>query len=376
MLEQKKIVDRFMELVQTDSESRFERQLANDLKQKLEELGLEVVEDDTGARIGSYTGNLIAKLPGSNPNRPTICLVAHMDTVVPGKNVKPLIKDGVIFSQGQTVLGADDKAGITIILTLLENLIEGDLEYGDIEVVFTVCEEKGLLGAKNLDFDQLEAEMGLVFDTGGEIGSIVTSGPAQDKIRALVRGKRAHAGKEPQKGINAIKVASVALSNMNLGRIDEETTANIGVINGGQATNIVPDRVELKGEARSRDEAKLDRQLEHMIDILEKSAQQFGAEIDIESNRLFSSFDLDEDRPIVKAAIAAATKLDLESKLITTGGGSDTNIFNDRGIPTINVAIGVEDNHTPKESIAVSSLVRAIDYALAIIAELDGSAKD
>ncbi|ADL13221.1 M20/M25/M40 family metallo-hydrolase [Acetohalobium arabaticum] len=370
MLDRTEIIDKFMELVQIDSESRFERQMANRMKSELSDLGLEVWEDDTGARIGSYTGNIIGKLEGTNPELPTICLIAHLDTVVPGQNIKPIIKNGVIFSQGQTILGADDKAGITIILATLEQLIENDYEYGDIEVVFTVCEEAGLLGAKNLDFNRLEADMGIVYDSDGEIGTIITEGPAQEKIRVVVRGRSAHAGKNPQKGINAIKVASIALSNMKLGEIDEETTANIGVIKGGKATNIVPDRVELKGEARSRDEEKLDIQMEHMINIFKRSAEKVGAEVNIENNRLFSAFYLNSNLPVVQAAVSGAKRLGIEPKLVATGGGSDTNIFNNRGIPAINMGIGVKDNHTPKENIRADDLIQTVEYNLAIMEDL------
>jgi tripeptide aminopeptidase len=366
-IDRERIVNRFMELVQIDSESRFERQMAKKLKKELSNLGFEVREDETGARIGSYIGNVIAKLKGNNSEMPTLCLVAHMDTVEPGKNIKPIIKDGVIYSQGKTILGADDKAGITTILTSLEYMIENGFEYGDIEVIFTVCEEAGLLGSKNLDFNELEAEMGIVYDCDGKIGTIITAGPAQDKIRVLVEGKSAHAGKHPNEGINAIKVSSIALSNMKLGQIDEETTANIGVIRGGIATNIVPDQVELKGEARSRDEEKLKLQTEHMVDIFKKSANKFYANVEIETNRLFSSFKINKDTDIVQAAVLAAERLNLEPKLVATGGGSDTNIFNKAGIPTINLGLGAKEAHTPKENIAIDDLVKAVEYNLTIM---------
>lgn len=370
MINEDEVVEKFIELVQIDSESRFERQIANKIKEELTQLGMEVEEDNAGARIGSFTGNLIGKLEGNNSNLPTLCLMAHMDTVVPGKNVKPIIKDGVIYSQGKTILGADDKAGITAILTTLKYLVENDCEYGDIEVVFTVCEETGLLGSKNLETDKLEADMGVVFDCDGQIGTIITEGPAQDKIRVLVKGKPAHAGKNPNEGINAIKVASLALSNMKLGQIDEETTANIGVIEGGQATNIVPDKVELKGEARSRDEEKLDMQTEHMVNIFEKSAEQFYAETEIETNRLFSAFKIDKKASIVQVAITAAEKLNLEPKLVSTGGGSDTNILNNKGIPAINLGLGTKEAHTPKENIEVKNLVDISKYAVTIVKSL------
>ncbi|KXS41950.1 MAG: peptidase T-like protein, partial [Candidatus Frackibacter sp. T328-2] len=260
--------------------------------------------------------------------------------------------------------------GITTILTVLENLIESEREYGDIEVVFTICEEAGLLGAKYLDIELLKADFGIIYDAGGEIGTVVTEAPAQDKIHVVIKGKSAHAGIEPDKGVNAIKVASIALSNMDLGRIDEETTANIGVIKGGKATNIVPDRVELEGEARSRDEAKLDAQTKHMVEILKKSAKQFNAEVEVETERLFAAFKLDENLPILKSAIKAAERIGVEPNLIATGGGSDANILNGKGIPTINLGIGMTDVHTTDEHIKIADLMKSIDYTLAIIKSL------
>ncbi|SJZ61830.1 M20/M25/M40 family metallo-hydrolase [Selenihalanaerobacter shriftii] len=370
MIDETRIVDEFMGLLKIDSESRTEREIADKLKERLEKLGLEVREDDIAKEVEGNTGNIIAKLEGNNSEVPTLFLSAHMDTVKPGKGVKPIIKDDTIYSAGDTILGADDKAGIAAILASLEYLIENDSVYGDVEVVFTVCEEVGLLGAKNLAIDKLEADLGIVYDSGGEIGTIIAEAPAQDKINVIVNGKSAHAGIEPDKGINAIKVASIALSNMNLGRVDEETTANIGVIKGGKATNIVPDRVELEGEARSRDEEKLNAQTQHMVDIFEKSAKKFNAKVEIEVERLFPAFKLDKNSPIVKAAIKAAKDLNVEPKLVPTGGGSDANIFNVE-IPTINLGIGMADVHTTDEHIKINDLIKTAEYTLTIIEKLN-----
>ena len=370
MITPKNVVDLFTELVRIDSESKNERAIADRLKKKLKNLGLEVREDNAGNKVESDTGNIIAKLEGTSSDLPTLLLSAHMDTVKPGQGIEPTIKEDIIYSQGETILGADDKAGITTILTVLENLIESEREYGDIEVVFTICEEAGLLGAKYLDIELLKADFGIIYDAGGEIGTVVTEAPAQDKIHVVIKGKSAHAGIEPDKGVNAIKVASIALSNMDLGRIDEETTANIGVIKGGKATNIVPDRVELEGEARSRDEAKLDAQTKHMVEILKKSAKQFNAEVEVETERLFAAFKLDENLPILKSAIKAAERIGVEPNLIATGGGSDANILNGKGIPTINLGIGMTDVHTTDEHIKIADLMKSIDYTLAIIESL------
>ena len=360
------IIEQFKELVTIDSHSKKEGAIANYLISLLEEWGLEVTTDNAGAAIDGETGNIIAKLKGE-PELPTLLFCAHLDTVIPGENVEPVIKEGVIYSQGDTILGADDKAGITAILGMLKAIKEKEIAHGDIEIVFTVAEEIGLLGAKNLNYDLLDSEIGIIYDSGGPIGTIVTQAPAQDQINVEVLGRSAHAGLNPDGGVNAIKVSSMAISNLNLGQIDEETTANIGVIKGGHATNIVPDLVELEGEARSRDEDKLDQQIEHMIDIFEKSAQKYSAEVNIDVERMYSAFDLTTDDQAVKLVVEAAKNLGVEPKLEATGGGSDANIFNAQGIKTVNLGIGMTDVHSSDENIKISDLVGAVDYSVAIV---------
>ncbi|MBM7555255.1 M20/M25/M40 family metallo-hydrolase [Halanaerobacter jeridensis] len=363
-----KIVKQFKELVSIDSHSKEEGEIATYLSNLLEEWGLEVTTDDAGEKIDGETGNIIAKLKG-DPDLPTLLFCAHMDTVIPGENVEAVIEDDVIYSQGDTILGSDDKAGITAILGMLKAIQERDIEHGDIEIVFTVAEEIGLLGAKNLNYDLLEADLGIIYDSGGPIGTIVTQAPAQDQINVEVIGKSAHAGLNPSGGVNAIKVSSMAISNLNLGQIDEETTANIGVIKGGHATNIVPDLVELEGEARSRDEDKLEQQIEHMIDIFEKSAKKYSAEVNIDVERMYSAFDLTESDPSVKLVVEAAKNLGVEPKLEATGGGSDANILNGQGIETVNLGVGMTDVHSTDENIKVKDLVDAVRYSVEIVKE-------
>ncbi|SDC89046.1 MULTISPECIES: M20/M25/M40 family metallo-hydrolase [unclassified Candidatus Frackibacter] len=371
MFKEEDVINKFIELTQIDSESYNEREIADKLKKELLELGLKVNEDDAGDVIENNTGNIIAKLKGNEPSLPKLLLSAHMDTVKPGKSIEPVVEDGIIFSQGDTILGADDKAGITMILTILRELKDSQSSYGDIEVVFTVCEEAGLLGSKNLAFKNLNADYGIVCDSGESVGNIIIEGPAQTKIKAKVYGKAAHAGKEPYKGINAIKVAGVALANMELGQIDEETTANIGIVKGGEATNIVPDEVELVGEVRSRDEAKLEEQVQSIIKTLEEAAEEFDTDVEVEVKRLFPSFKLDKELSIIKLAIEAGENLGLEPKLIATGAGSDANIFNAQEIPTINFGLGTKEGHTADENIETDNFTKIVKLILDIIQNLD-----
>ena len=362
------VVEQFKDLVTIDSHSKKEGEIAQYLINLLEEWGLEVTIDEAGEAISGETGNIIAKLAGDS-ELPTLLFCAHLDTVIPGEDITPIIKDDVIYSQGDTILGADDKAGVTAILGMLKKIQERDIPHGNIEVVFTVAEEVGLLGAKNLDYNLLEAELGIIYDSGGPIGTIVTEAPAQDQINVEVLGKSAHAGLNPSGGVNAIKVSSMAISNLNLGQIDDETTANIGVIKGGHATNIVPDLVELEGEARSRDEDKLAAQIDHMIDIFEKSAQKYSAKVNIDVERMYSAFNLTPQDPAVQLVMNAAESLGVEAKLEATGGGSDANILNEAGIETVNLGVGMTDVHSTAESIKISDLVAAVRYSIEIVKE-------
>ncbi len=356
MINRDRLVSTFLELVRIDSPSGQEEEIARHLTAELRSLGL-TVERDT-------TGNIIARL--AEEGQP-ILLNAHMDTVQPGRGVKPVIEDGVIKSDGSTILGADDKSGVAVILEVLRVLVEQDLAHPPLEVALTVSEEKGLKGAKGLDLTRLRAQEGIVLDSGGEIGTIVISAPSQDKIRAVVHGKAAHAGVEPEKGINAILVAAEAITAMPLGRIDEETTANLGRIQGGTATNIVPDQAEIEGEARSRDERKLEAQVQAMTEALKKAANRHGATVEIDVQRSYSTFKLSEEDGIVRRAVAAARTLGLTPALVPSGGGSDANIFNAAGITTINISAGMEKVHTKEEQVAVADMVKCAEFLLAIL---------
>jgi tripeptide aminopeptidase len=286
MVNEKRLIESFVELVKIDSVSREEKKIADFLVKKLKDLGLEVIVDQAGEKVKSNSGNIIARLKGNKDKAIPIMFSAHMDTVVPGKNINPLCDGEKIISDGKTILGADDKAAIAALLEALYIIKEKNILHGDIEIVFSICEEIGLQGAKNLDISSLNARMAFVLDAGGEVGGITTSAPSQNSIEFIIRGKASHAGAEPEKGINAIQVAGYILSRMKLGRIDEETTTNIGIISGGSATNIVPDKVILKGEARSRNEEKLDKCTGELKKTIEDTAKEFKAKTEIKVNKV------------------------------------------------------------------------------------------
>jgi len=367
MINQDRLVKEFMELVRIDSISGYERKIADVLTNKLKELGLPVYEDGAGKKMGTGTGNLIARFPGNTPGTPALMLCAHMDTVQPGKGIKPLIKDDTIYSSGDTILGADDKAGIAAILEALRVVMETGIPHGELVIVFTIWEEGGLVGSSNIEFDRIGADMGIVLDSDGDPGNIIVRGPSQDKLIATVKGKAAHAGINPQDGINAIQVASRAVSNMKLGRIDEETTANIGIISGGKAINIVPDSVTIHGEARSMNPTKRAAQTESMCAALREAAEQAGASVEIQTETIYPDMHLDENEPVVRLAVSAAETLGLKPKLTSTGGGSDANFFNHYGLPTVNLGIGMKQVHTTEEYITIADLVTNSRYLVEII---------
>jgi tripeptide aminopeptidase len=368
MINQERLVKEFIEMVKIDSLSNKEGRFAAYLKEKLEELGLEtVIDEQAGQAVDSDTGNLLGRLKGNRAEAPKLFFSAHMDTVAPGEGIQPQIREGAIYSNGSTILGGDDKAGIAAIIEALRHIKEEKIEHGDIEVLFTIGEETGLWGARYLNYDLLQSKTGFVLDSDGEPGTIICQAPAHDKIYAVIYGEAAHAGMSPEKGVSAIQVAARAINSMQLLRIDEETTANIGVIKGGIATNIVCDRVELEGEARSLDEEKLQQQLTQMLNCLQIACKEMGARLETKIERQYPAFRLNKDEVVVQLARSAAEALGLKAQVIASGGGSDANYFNHRGIKAINLGIGMSKVHTKEEFIKIKDLVMMAHYVVAIV---------
>ncbi len=371
MVNKERILEEFLRLVKIDSPSLHERDIADYLIRKMNDMGLEVVEDEAGKSIGNIsgreTGNIIATFRGNIPDAPTLLFSAHMDTVEPGRGVKPVIKDDTVYSDGTTILGSDDKAGIAAVLEVVQIIRDEKLPHGDIEIVFTVAEEGGLRGSKNLDRKRLKALYGFVLDCDGSAGTIITKAPSQYRIIASIVGKAAHAGISPEEGVNAIYVASTAISKMQLGRIDDETTTNIGVIQGGKATNIIPELVNIEGETRSIDPDKLEEQTSRIVKTLEDVAGEMGAKAMVKTELLYPRLKLEDSEKAVSLAVKAAEILGLKPKLVSTGGGSDANIFNGYGIPTVNLGIGMNKVHSTEEFIRIEDLVLNARYVLEII---------
>src|SRR5690606_7357799 len=290
MINEERILNEFLELVQIDSETKHEAEIAKVLKEKFSSLGVEVFEDDTTAETGHGAGNLICTLKANKEGVDPIYFTSHMDTVVPGNGVKPSIKDGYIVTDGTTILGADDKAGLAAMLEALKVIKEQNIEHGDIQFIITVGEESGLVGAKALDSSLIHAKYGFALDSDEQVGNIIVAAPTQAKISAVIHGKTAHAGVAPEKGISAITIAAKAVAKMPLGRIDEETTANIGRFEGGQATNIVADKAYILAEARSLVPEKMEAQVEKMKSAFEETAKSMGGSADVTVEIMYTGF--------------------------------------------------------------------------------------
>jgi len=368
MVNKERLFKVFFELLSIKSPSKNEKEVFNYVKSKLINLGLEVNTDDCGKKFGSNAGNIIARYRTKNPSGgDPIFLAGHIDTVNVNGDITPVIIEGKVFNKNKDcILGGDDKVAVASIIEAMTLIVENNIKTGDIYVVFTISEEIGLVGAKHLNMDYIKAKYGFSFDSDGNIGKIISSGPYQNSINASYRGKSAHAGVEPEKGINAIKAASIAISSMPLGRIDKESTSNVGKIEGGTARNIVPENTGLELEARSLKLSKLEKITDKIIKSLEKGSRETGAELDYKIIREYDGFEISENEMPVIASKIAINKLGIKPEIISSGGGSDVNIFNSKGKISINLSSGMENIHTNSEFVKVKELIKLVNLILEI----------
>ena len=378
MIEKERMTEHVMEIIKIDSLSKKEKEMALKLQKDMEELGAECFYDDAGEKVNGNVGNLIVKLEGNKSDAPPFFLSAHMDTVGPGEGIKPSIEDGIIKSDGTTILGSDDKSGVAVIVETIRTIKEKGLPHGDIEIAFTICEEIGLLGAKHIDISKFRAKHGIVLDSSTP-DRLVLRCPSADHMEFTVHGLEAHAGLCPENGISAIQIAGEAISNMRLGRIDELTTANIGVIGGGRATNIIPKRVRVVGEARSHDEETLASQVNHMRecfhnavskhevtihDDLSTEGTSYVAKLDEHIVRSYDRMDVDIKSLPVALVDMAVKNLGYTIKHHTSGGGCDANYFNKMGIECVNLGTGMYELHTVNEYLVLEEFYRSADIVL------------
>lgn len=357
MVDEGRVIRIFENLASIYSPSYNERAIADHVTSYLDALGYLTFEDDIARAIHGNAGNIHATIPGTAQG-PCIMFAAHLDTVEPARGVKPIVENGIIKSGGETILGADDKAGVAAMLELATVLAGTQIAHGPIHLVFTVAEEVGLVGAKHLDLSDKELEYAYILDANGKVGLINVQAPYQDSFEVTYTGKAAHAGIAPETGINAIVAASKAISSMRLGRIDNDTTANVGTIEGGIAGNIVPETAKVFAEARSMSLEKLAEQSRHMVDCFRRAAEETGALVDIVAYRPYDGYSLTKDTPIVERAVASMERIGIEPVITQTGGGSDTNIFNAKGITAVNLSMGAENVHGKDEYVPVRELVR------------------
>jgi tripeptide aminopeptidase len=370
MINSKRMAQRFKDLVEIDSLSKEEFDVAQKLEKILKSMGADIFYDTAKEKVNGNCSNLVAKFKG-NVKADPLFLSGHMDTVGPGNNIKVQIENGIFTSDGTTILGADDKSALAIILEVMNVIFENKLDYPPIEIVFTVCEEIGLLGAKYFDYSLMDSKFGYILDSGDTKG-IVTKAPAANKIKLKVYGKAAHAGVQPEKGINAIIVASKAISKLELGRIDKVTTCNLGVIKGGVATNIVPESVEIYGEARSHDEEKLKTVTDNIVDtfkdVIKELQDESGLpEVEAVVENDFLSTNIPDDHKTISLARKAAANIGISLESQTTGGGADANVFFSHGIFAGVLGTGMTDVHTLKESIDIKDMEDCANLVLEIL---------
>ena len=366
MVERERLLGEVVRLVQIPSLSRQEREVGEAIMAALRELGIEAEMDEVGAAVGGNCGNVIGRLPGT-AEAPALLLCAHMDTVGPGEGIRPRVEEGIIRSSGDTILGVDDKAGCAAMLEAVRVIRERGLPHAPVELLFTVCEEVGLLGAKLLDKGRLKARHGFVLDGASEVGSVVVHGPGHTVIEATIIGKAAHAGRSPEWAINSIQVASRAIAAMRLGRIDDETVANVGVIQGGTATNVIPERTFLRAEARSRDQVKLGAQVEHMVDLLHGTAEAAGAKAEVQAELAYPVFRVPEEAPVIALARQACEATGVAFSARKSDGGTDASMLNAAGLQTVPVGTGCYEPHSTDEYAAVEELVKLAEFVLAAL---------
>jgi tripeptide aminopeptidase len=360
------VAELFLELVRVPSPSGEERVVADQVIEYLQALALPVDEDDVGTRIDSTIGNLLCRIEPSGEGTP-LFFCAHLDTVPPEGPIEPVVEDGVVRNGGGTILGADNKAAVAAMLEATRRIVAENRPHGGIELLFTPKEEVGLRGAEAFDQERLHARLGYVYDHAGPIGEVILGAPYQVKLDASFRGRAAHSGMYPEEGRSAIAAAARAIADLRLGRLDEETTANVGEIHGGTARNIVPERCSFAAEARCHDERKLGELVQEMLETITFAAQVSDCDVETAVDPSARGYRFKRDDDAVRLAAAALERTGFQPTYGLSGGGADANVFNERGLQCLNLANGMTDIHTPEERIAVADLERMVDVTLALV---------
>ena len=360
------VAELFVELARVPSPPGHERAVADQVVEYLRSLALSVDEDDAGARIDSTIGNLLCRIESTGEGTP-LFFCAHLDTVPPEGPIEPVVDDGIVRNAGRTILGADNKAAVASMLEATRRIVAENRSHGGIELLFTPKEEVGLRGAAAFDQGRLRAKLGYVYDHAGPIGEVILGAPYQCKLDASFHGRAAHSGMFPEEGRSAIAAAARAIADLRLGRLDDETTANVGEIHGGRARNIVPERCFFTAEARSHDEGKLGELVQEMLETITFAAQLGDCDVETQVDPSARGYRFKRDDPPVRLAAAALERSGIRPSYGLSGGGADANVFNERGLQCLNLANGMTDIHTPDERIAVADLERMVDVTLALV---------
>jgi tripeptide aminopeptidase len=360
------VVDLFTELAALPSPPGEERAVADVVIGYLRDLGLSVDEDDAGPRVGSNIGNVYCRLEATNGGKP-IFLCAHLDTVPPEGPIEPVIEDGVVRNVAGTILGADNKSAVAAMLEGTRRVLAENRPHGGIELLFTPKEEVGLLGAAAFDLERLHARLGYVYDQAAPIGDVILGAPYSRALQARFHGRASHSGMYPEEGRSAIAAAARAISDLRLGRVDDETTANVGTIHGGTAGNIVPEWCTFEAEARSHDERKLDELVQEMVDAFSFAAGFEDCEVETKVSKSYKGYRFKRDDPVVRIAHAALERSGYTPSYGLSGGAADANVFNEHGLACLNLANGMQDIHTPEERITVADLEGMVEVTLALV---------
>jgi tripeptide aminopeptidase len=361
------VVDLFTELAALPSPPGEERDVADVVIRYLRDLGLSVDEDDAGPKVGSNIGNLYCRIEATDGGSP-IFLCAHLDTVPPEGPIEPVIEDGVMRNAAGTILGADNKSAVAAMLEGTRRVLAENRPHGGIELLFTPKEEVGLLGAAAFDLERLRARLGFVYDQAAPIGEVILGAPYSQAMQVRFHGRAAHSGMYPEEGRSAIAAAARAVADLRLGRIDEETTANVGIIQGGTAGNIIPEWCTLDAEARSHDERKLAELVQEMVDAFAFAAGLEDCEVETKVSKSYRGYRFKTEDPVVRIAHAALERSGYTPAYALSGGAADANVFNERGLACLNLANGMQDIHTPEERITVADLEGMVEVTLALVA--------
>jgi tripeptide aminopeptidase len=369
------VLDLFTELAALPSPPGEERAVADVVAAYLSDLGLEVDEDDAGAKVESTIGNVLARAEPTADGTP-IFLCAHLDTVPPDGAIEPVVDDGVVRNAAGTILGADNKSAVAVMLDATRRVLAENRPHAGIELLFTPKEEVGLLGAAVFDHTRLRARVGYVYDQAAPIGDVILGAPHSESMEVRFHGRAAHSGMYPEEGRSAIAAAARAIADLRLGRIDDETTANVGTIQGGTAGNIIPEWCTFLAEARSHDERKLADVVQEMLDAIAFAAGLEDCEVETEVHKSYRGYRFRRDDEVVRIAHAALERTGFTPSYGLSGGAADANVFNERGLQCLNLANGMQDIHTPDERIAVGDLEAMVEVTLALVDVARETARD